>query len=56
VTPATFAEAEKLVQLEMTAAERAVAASNWRMQTAPLLEKEFGVAGEHPPGFGSTDV
>jgi Asp-tRNA(Asn)/Glu-tRNA(Gln) amidotransferase A subunit family amidase len=42
VSPATFAEAEKLVQLEMTAADRAIAASNWRMQMAPLLERRTG--------------
>src|ERR1700678_719262 len=42
VSPATFAEAEKLVQLEMTAADRATAASNWRMQMAPLLERRTG--------------
>ena len=42
VSPATFAEAEKLVQLEMTAADRATAAGNWRMQMAPLLERRTG--------------
>ena len=42
VLPATFAEAEKLVQLEMTAADRATAAGNWRMQMAPLLERRTG--------------
>src|ERR1700692_2666028 len=42
VTPATFAEAEKLVQVEMTAADRATAASNWRMQMAPLYERRTG--------------
>jgi Asp-tRNA(Asn)/Glu-tRNA(Gln) amidotransferase A subunit family amidase len=42
VSPATFEGAEKLVQLEMTAADRAVAASNWRMQMAPLLERRTG--------------
>ncbi len=41
-TPATFAEAEKLVQVEMSAADRAVAASNWRMQMAPLYERRTG--------------
>ena len=42
VSPATFAEAEKLVQVEMTAADIATAASNWRMQMAPLLERRTG--------------
>jgi len=42
VSPSTFAEAEKLVQVEMTAADRATAASNWRMQMAPLLERRTG--------------
>ena len=38
----TFAEAEKLVQVEMTAADRAVAASNWQMQMAPVYERRVG--------------
>jgi Asp-tRNA(Asn)/Glu-tRNA(Gln) amidotransferase A subunit family amidase len=42
VSAATFAEAEKLAQIEMTAADRAQAASNWRMQMAPLLERRTG--------------
>jgi Asp-tRNA(Asn)/Glu-tRNA(Gln) amidotransferase A subunit family amidase len=42
VTAETFAEAERLVQLEMTLADRAIAASNWRMQMAPLLERRTG--------------
>jgi len=42
VSPATFAEAEKLMQIEMTAAERATAAGNWRMQMAPLYERRTG--------------
>jgi Asp-tRNA(Asn)/Glu-tRNA(Gln) amidotransferase A subunit family amidase len=42
VSAATFAEAEKLVQYKMTADERAVAASNWRMQMAPLYELRVG--------------
>jgi Asp-tRNA(Asn)/Glu-tRNA(Gln) amidotransferase A subunit family amidase len=42
VSPATFAEAEKLVQIEMTAADRAIAASNWRMQMAPMYEMRTG--------------
>jgi Asp-tRNA(Asn)/Glu-tRNA(Gln) amidotransferase A subunit family amidase len=42
VTPATFAEAGKLMQVEMTSADRATAASNWRMQMAPLYERRTG--------------
>jgi Asp-tRNA(Asn)/Glu-tRNA(Gln) amidotransferase A subunit family amidase len=42
VSDATFAEAEKLMQLQLTAADRAQAASNWRMQMAPLLERRTG--------------
>src|SRR4051794_16162021 len=34
VTPATFAEAEKLVQVTMSQKERAQAASNWRQSMA----------------------
>jgi Asp-tRNA(Asn)/Glu-tRNA(Gln) amidotransferase A subunit family amidase len=40
--PATFAEAEKLVQVELTAAERAQAAGNWRSAMAPLYERRTG--------------
>ena len=42
VSPATFAEAEKLVQVKMTSAYRAEAAQNWRMQMAPLYERRTG--------------
>jgi Asp-tRNA(Asn)/Glu-tRNA(Gln) amidotransferase A subunit family amidase len=42
VSPATFGEAEKLVEVEMTAADRATAASNWRMQMAPVHERRVG--------------
>jgi Asp-tRNA(Asn)/Glu-tRNA(Gln) amidotransferase A subunit family amidase len=42
VSPVTFAESEKLVQVEMTATDLATAASNWRMQMAPLLERRTG--------------
>jgi Asp-tRNA(Asn)/Glu-tRNA(Gln) amidotransferase A subunit family amidase len=42
VSPATFAEAEKLVEVEMTPSDRAQAASNWRMQMAPLYERRTG--------------
>ena len=42
VTPATFAEAEKLVQVQLTPAERAQAAGNWRVSMAPLYERRTG--------------
>jgi Asp-tRNA(Asn)/Glu-tRNA(Gln) amidotransferase A subunit family amidase len=42
VSAATFAEAEKLAQVEMTAPDLAMAAGNWRMQMAPLLERRTG--------------
>ena len=42
VPSATFAEAEKLMRLQMTPEDRATAASNWRMQMAPLLERRTG--------------
>src|SRR5579885_3222044 len=42
IAPATIAEAEKLVQVEYTQAERAQAAGNWRMSMAPLYERRTG--------------
>ena len=42
VSAATFGEAEKLVQVELTPAELAIAAGNWRMQMAPLYERRTG--------------
>jgi Asp-tRNA(Asn)/Glu-tRNA(Gln) amidotransferase A subunit family amidase len=42
VSPGTFAEAEKLVQVEMTPAERAQAAGNWRNSMAALYERRTG--------------
>ncbi len=42
VTPATFAEAEKLAQVTMSAAERETAAESWRRAMAPLLERRVG--------------
>jgi len=42
VSPATFAEAEKLVRVEMTSAERAQAAGNWRSAMAPIYELRTG--------------
>ncbi|HWF87773.1 MAG TPA: hypothetical protein VN659_03035, partial [Pyrinomonadaceae bacterium] len=42
VTPETFAEAEKLMQVTMTAAEREQAAASWRTSLAPYLERRTG--------------
>jgi Asp-tRNA(Asn)/Glu-tRNA(Gln) amidotransferase A subunit family amidase len=42
VTPATFSEAEKLMQLEMKPADLAQAALNWRVQMAPIYERRTG--------------
>jgi len=42
VSATTFAEAEKLVQFEMTDAERAVAANSWRKTMAYLYERRTG--------------
>jgi Asp-tRNA(Asn)/Glu-tRNA(Gln) amidotransferase A subunit family amidase len=42
VTPETFAEAEKLMQVQLTPAERAQAAGNWRVSMAPLYERRTG--------------
>jgi Asp-tRNA(Asn)/Glu-tRNA(Gln) amidotransferase A subunit family amidase len=42
VSPDTFADAEKLVRVEMTAAERAQAAGNWRNSMAALYERRTG--------------
>src|SRR5258707_1088088 len=42
VTPSTFAEAEKLVQVELSASERAMAAGSWRKTMAALYERRTG--------------
>src|SRR5262245_22322233 len=42
ITPATIAEAEKLAQVQYTAAERAQAAANWRVALASLYERRTG--------------
>ncbi len=42
VTPATIAEAERLVQVEYSAGERAQAAGNWRVSMAPVYERRTG--------------
>ena len=42
VSASTFAEAEKLMQVTMTAAERQQAADTWRRMLAPSLERRAG--------------
>src|SRR3954470_3448169 len=42
VSAATFAEAEKLMQVTMSAPEREMAAASWRRSLAPLLERRSG--------------
>jgi Asp-tRNA(Asn)/Glu-tRNA(Gln) amidotransferase A subunit family amidase len=42
VSPQTFAEAEKLAQVTMSAAEREMASASWRQSMAPLLERRVG--------------
>ncbi len=42
VSPGTFTEAEKLVQVQMTTAERTEAAGNWRNSMAALYERRTG--------------
>jgi Asp-tRNA(Asn)/Glu-tRNA(Gln) amidotransferase A subunit family amidase len=42
ISPATFAEAEKLVQVELTDGERKEAAGNWRSAMAPFYERRVG--------------
>ena len=42
ISPLTFAEAEKLVQVELSESERREAVSNWRSAMAPLYERRVG--------------
>src|ERR1017187_2088177 len=42
VSPASFAEAEKLVQAGLSPAARQMAAGNWRKQMAPVYERRTG--------------
>lgn len=42
VSPTTFAEAEKLMQVEMTAAQRSMAAASWRTSLAGVMERRAG--------------
>jgi hypothetical protein len=49
VSAATFAEAEKLVQFELSPSEREQAAGNWRRSMAPLYERRTGPRKFFPP-------
>ena len=42
VSVETFAQAEKLVEVELTAKDRAEAAGNWRQAMAPFYERRVG--------------
>lgn len=42
VSPGTFAEAEKLVQVQLTSADRALAAETWRVNLASVYERRTG--------------
>jgi Asp-tRNA(Asn)/Glu-tRNA(Gln) amidotransferase A subunit family amidase len=42
VSPATFAEAEKLVQMNLSAADRSQAAASWRVNLASVYERRTG--------------
>src|SRR5712692_2568999 len=42
VSSATFAEAEKLVQVNLSTADRALAAETWRVNLASLYERRTG--------------
>ena len=42
ITGATFSEAQKLVQVDMTPAEKNEAAQSWRQAMAPLYERRVG--------------
>ena len=42
VSPATFAEAEKLLQIDLKPADRAEAAGNWQQAMAPVYERRTG--------------
>jgi hypothetical protein len=49
VSTSTFAEAEKLVQFELSPADRQMAAGNWRKTMAPLYERRTGPRKFSPP-------
>ena len=49
VSTSTFAEAEKLVQFELSHEDRQTAAGNWRKSMAPLYERRTGPRKFFPP-------
>jgi Asp-tRNA(Asn)/Glu-tRNA(Gln) amidotransferase A subunit family amidase len=49
VSTSTFAEAEKLMQFDLAAADRETAAGNWRKSMAPLYERRTGPRKYFPP-------
>jgi hypothetical protein len=49
VSTSTFAEAEKLVQFELSPVDRRTAAGNWRKAMAPLYERRTGPRKFFPP-------
>jgi len=49
VSTSTFAEAEKLVQFQLSDPERETAAGNWRSSMAPLYERRVGPRKFNPP-------
>jgi Asp-tRNA(Asn)/Glu-tRNA(Gln) amidotransferase A subunit family amidase len=53
VTPATFAEAEKLMQVTLTPAEREQASASWRQAMAPYLSRRTG---SRKMAFADADV
>ena len=53
VTPHDFEIAERLMQVQMTPAQRAEAAGNWRTSMAPLVERRRG---PHTLVLGDADV
>src|SRR6185369_9963879 len=53
VTPETFAEAEKLMQVTMTPSERQQAAETWRTSLAQYLERRTG---PRKVSIGATDL
>src|ERR1019366_451135 len=57
VSPATFTEAEKLVQVGLSPAAREMAAGNWRRQIAPVYERRAGIRYclGNPPGRPAID-
>ncbi len=53
IAPATFAEAEKLMQMTLTPAQRAMAAASWRVSMAGLVARRSGA---HQLALAAGDV